>query len=96
MTFDGRKITTLVMLALFLVVLVMAYSLPPKAAFMPYLVGIPGALLCLLQLVIDIRQSGQDKPMSNTEKAAKASEGAPEAQMFIWLAIFTGALIGFG
>lgn len=96
MTFDARKIVTLVMLGLFTGALVMAYSLPPKAAFMPYLVGIPGALLCLLQLIIDLKHGFQAKSADESETAEETSTGATEGQMFLWVLIFTATIIGFG
>jgi hypothetical protein len=47
---------TLVMLAIFLVLVGVASRYPAQARFMPYVVGIPPILLCLLQLVMDARE----------------------------------------
>jgi bacteriorhodopsin len=47
---------TLVMLAIFVVLVGIATRYPPQARFMPYVVGIPPILLCLLQLVMDARE----------------------------------------
>lgn len=91
MTFDGRTFTTLVMLALFAGACILALDLPQKAAFMPLLVGIPGTLLCLWQLILDLRRT-PDETVS-TESAAK---GRSETEVFLWLAGFAVALIGFG
>jgi hypothetical protein len=91
--FNGRIATTLVMLGLFVGACLLALGLPSKAAFMPLLIGIPGALLCAAQLVIDLRREA-------TEPAAEAAdsdgEGLSEVASFVWLGLFAGALLGFG
>lgn len=92
MIFDGRLATTLAMLALFAGACVLALGLPQKAAFMPLLIGIPGVLLCLWQLVLDLRRA----PEAVAEKDQKRSEGRSETEVFLWLAGFSVALIGFG
>lgn len=46
---------TLVMLGIFVVMVAVASRYPPEARFMPFVVGIPAILLCLLQLVLDAR-----------------------------------------
>lgn len=90
MTFDGRIATTLVMLALFAGASLLALGLPQKAGFMPLLIGVPGTLLCLWQLVIDLR-GGEVR-----DEEAPAAEGKSEIEVFLWLAAFSVALIGFG
>ncbi|MDU8941761.1 tripartite tricarboxylate transporter TctB family protein [Ovoidimarina sediminis] len=91
MTFNARTATSLVMFALFAGACVLALGLPQKAAFMPLLVGIPGALLCLWQLVLDLRRPA-DAPPDKDE----AAEGKSEIEVFIWLGAFAIAIIGFG
>jgi hypothetical protein len=96
MTFSGRLATTLVMAGLFGGACLLSLGLPQKAAFMPLLVGIPGLLLCLAQLVLDLR-----RPKPAPEKVAETAAGAPpdrqtELQAFAWLGGFAGALLGFG
>ncbi|MBX9757819.1 MAG: hypothetical protein K2Y29_03510 [Beijerinckiaceae bacterium] len=49
---------TLVMLAIFVVMVGIATTYPEGARFMPFVVGIPAILLCLLQLVLDVRAAG--------------------------------------
>ena len=94
---DGRKLTTLVMLAIFVAVCVMALSLPTKAAFMPLLIGIPGAILCAVQLVIDLRREPEAEIVAPDPVANVTGDGAQsEAEAFLWLALFTVALLGFG
>jgi hypothetical protein len=52
----SNSVMTLVMLAVFLVLVGIASGYPPEARFMPWVVGIPPILLCLLQLVLDARE----------------------------------------
>jgi len=47
---------TVAMLAIFVVLLAIALRYPPEASFMPFVVGLPAIALCLLQLVLDVRQ----------------------------------------
>src|SRR5262249_36175962 len=46
---------TLVMLGIFLVLVGIATRYPAEARFMPFVVGIPPIILCLIQLVLDAR-----------------------------------------
>ena len=89
---SARILTTLAMLGLFTGACILALSLPQKAAFMPLLIGIPGALLCFWQLVIDLRR----EPEISEEKEEVAEEGTSELVIFLWLAGFAVAIIGFG
>lgn len=45
---------TLLMLAIFTVMVAVASTYPPGARFMPFTVGIPAIALCLLQLALDL------------------------------------------
>lgn len=94
MTFDGRTLTSLVMLALFSGACLLALDLPQKAAFMPLLIGIPGALLCLWQLVLDLRRPPEEKAKPGDTDTD--SEGKSEAEIFLWLGAFSVAIVGFG
>ncbi len=44
-----------VMLAIFVTLVGIASQYPPQARFMPFVVGIPAIVLCLLQIFLDIR-----------------------------------------
>ncbi|MDP2356871.1 MAG: tripartite tricarboxylate transporter TctB family protein [Beijerinckiaceae bacterium] len=46
---------TIAMLAIFVVMVGIASTYPAGARFMPFVVGVPAILLCLLQLVLDVR-----------------------------------------
>lgn len=93
--------TTFVMLVIFTSMSVMALGFPTKAGFMPLLVGIPGALLCAVQLFIDLRGGSADEgPAADAEDTAEQIaapyERSREIFMFGWLAAFTVGLFLFG
>lgn len=46
---------TVLMLAIFAAMVLMALAFPANARFMPFVVGLPGIALCLLQLALDLR-----------------------------------------
>lgn len=46
---------TIVMLAIFVAMVAIATTYPSGASFMPFVVGVPAILLCLLQLALDAR-----------------------------------------
>jgi hypothetical protein len=52
----GNSVLTVVMLAIFTTAVTLASGYPEGARFMPFIVGIPGIALCLVQLVLDARE----------------------------------------
>jgi hypothetical protein len=72
--YGGKIGMNLVMLAIFAVMVGMAAYYPPQARFMPFVIGIPGLVMCLIQLALEIRdaRSGvkdEDEGKSEMEKA---------------------------
>lgn len=61
---SGKMFMNVVMLAIFVVMVGIATQYPPQARFMPLVIGIPGIVLCLLQLFLEFRESR--KPQSET------------------------------
>jgi hypothetical protein len=92
LTFDGRTATTLAMLVLFAGACLLALGLPQKAAFMPLLIGVPGTILCLWQLILDLRRA----PEAEAPADEKVEGAQSEAAIFLWLAAFSVAIVGFG
>lgn len=90
---NGRTATTLVMLVLFVGACLLALGLPRQAAFMPLLVGVPGALLCLWQLILDLRAA---PAAAGAAEEPKGEDGRSEREVFLWFAGFAVALFGFG
>ncbi len=94
MIINGRIITTTVMLAIFAGMSLMALGYPDKARFLPLLVSVPATLMCLAQLLFDVRGALQER---STEATAEATLEQPrEIKMFIWLALFLVGIMSFG
>jgi hypothetical protein len=52
---------TAVMLAIFVTMVVIAWDYPPKSRFLPLVIGVPGIVLTLVQLFLDVRHSLQTR-----------------------------------
>jgi hypothetical protein len=52
----SKLITSLTMLIIFLVFVIQALSFGAQARTMPLLIGVPGIIFCLIQIVIDVRR----------------------------------------
>jgi hypothetical protein len=100
MKVDARLATTGAMLILMGGIALMSLGLPSKAAFMPLLVSVPGALLCLAQLVVDLRDQRREPAVSGEASEGpdipEEREGSSELTMFVWLAVFTVVLLTLG
>ena len=94
MILNGRIITTAVMLAIFGGMSVIALSYPDKARFLPLLISVPATLMCLAQLVFDVRGALHDRSAESTAEAAL--EYPREIKMFFWLALFFVGIMSFG
>jgi Tripartite tricarboxylate transporter TctB family len=90
---DGRVAIALVMLLIFISMSLLALGLPEQARLMPLLVGIPGTLLGLAQLVLEIRGAAHSVP----EDGAQAAETRKaERGMYVWVLLFFLGILGFG
>ena len=58
---SGKMMMTVVMLAIFATMVIIAWDYPPKSRFLPLVIGIPGFLLALAQLVTDMLVPHQPK-----------------------------------
>jgi len=68
---------TFVMLVIFSSMVALSFDYPAKARFMPLVVGIPGILLCLVQLAIDLFRS----PSASTPAAASVGQSIAAASV---------------
>ncbi len=59
MSVIAKNPMTIAMLAIFLIMVGIASTYPPGARFMPFVVGVPAIMLCLLQMVLDARNARQ-------------------------------------
>lgn len=84
----GKLVMSLVMLAIFAVMVGVASQYPPQARFMPLVVGVPGIVLCLLQLLLE--RAAARRPAAVASVAAVAVEaGSGRRELLLW-----GAFIG--
>lgn len=79
---------TVVMLAIFLTMVTIAWQYPPDARFMPWVVGIPAIALCLVQIVLDWRATA---PSETT-----TLELSREAAMWGYFVGLVAAILVFG
>jgi Tripartite tricarboxylate transporter TctB family len=77
-------IMTLVMLVIFVALVSIASGYPANARFMPFVVGLPAIGLCLLQLVLDVRErrrvtvaADPRNPFKKAEEAVSRIAGRP-------------------
>jgi hypothetical protein len=89
MKVNGRILTSLVMLGVFLAFILQALFFHPEARMMPLLVGVPGALLCFWQVLIEINakdgEPGGTKILSRDELTIAA-----------WLLAYIISIAAFG
>jgi hypothetical protein len=85
---NSRVIFTGLMLAIFVAMDAMALTYPYKAGLMPLVVGLPGAVLCLFQVIVELRRAGATPVM--------LAPVGRELQMFCWLAAFAVAILLLG
>jgi len=91
MIFNGRAILSLIMLAIFAGMSIIGMGYPEKARMLPLLVGIPGTVMALAQLIRDIRFPEVEALTEDSVATMRR-----ETKMFLWLAIFFAAVMGFG
>jgi hypothetical protein len=94
----GNVMTALIMFAIFLSMTLLAFSFPEKARLMPLMIGIPGTILGLVQLITDIRTAMAEASIeADTEAVQKMREGRTnEIQMIIWTLVFFIGILCFG
>jgi hypothetical protein len=89
MIFEGRILISVIMLAILAGMVGYAATFPAEARFLPWVIGVPGVLLCAAQLVNELR-SRPGKPV------AEPAERRRELMMFGWVAIFIAGILLFG
>ena len=90
---SGRVLTAFVMLAIFLVMSLVALGFPAQARLMPLMVGVPGSVLALVQVVLELR-AATDERAALRELPVEARQR--ELHMFAWLLLFFFGVLGFG
>lgn len=97
MLVNARVLTTFVMLVIFAGMSLIALQYPPKAQLLPLLVGVPATVMCLAQLILDIRRSRQEARVAGAEDDEEArEERRRELSMFMWTGLFLAGILAFG
>ena len=84
---NGRIATAFVMMLIFVTMSLMALGFPEKARLMPLMVGIPGSILGLVQLINEIRATSD----TTGDEFSKA-----ERSMFVWIFLYFFGILTFG
>jgi len=102
---DGRVLTALVMLAIFVAATTMALGFPEKARLMPLMVGVPACVLAFIQVILEARKAGQElkgadqaesTDESEAHKALLLGDRHEEINMFFWMFMFFLGFLFFG
>jgi hypothetical protein len=88
MIFEGRIAISVIMLAIFAGMVGYAFTFPAEARFLPWVIGIPGLVLCAAQLIIELR--------TRPEKSHDPAKTRRELVMFGWVAGFIAGVLLFG
>ncbi len=89
---NGRVLTALVMLLLFLSMSLMALGFTEKARLMPLLVGIPGTILGIFELLSEIRTAARQSESGDESETVSRIE----AVMLGWVFLFFAGILLFG
>ena len=84
---DGRIVTACIMVMIFAAMVAVAFSYGADARFLPLLVGIPGLILSVVQLIIEVCA-----PCPST----RHNEYRNAFIMFSWFIAFVVAIVLFG
>jgi hypothetical protein len=95
MSISSRILTAVVMLVIFAGMTVMALGFPAQAQLMPLLIGVPGTLMALIQLIKELRAPAEAPPAAEAAIEAREEQGR-ERKMFLWLALFLVGVVAFG
>lgn len=91
---SGRIAVSAVMLAIFAVMVAMATAYPPDSRFLPLVIGLPGTVLCAIQLAIDVGAARREggRRLKAEERIQLRSAGV----LFLWLVLFMVAILLLG
>ncbi|HEX2257437.1 MAG TPA: tripartite tricarboxylate transporter TctB family protein [Afifellaceae bacterium] len=95
MPVNARVLTTFVMLLIFGGMSLMALQYPPKAQLMPLIVGVPATVMCLAQLLVDVRRARRERLAGAEAEEARAIRRR-EVAMFAWTGLFLVGILAFG
>ena len=82
-----------VMLAIFVIMVVIAWDYPPQSRFLPLVIGIPGIVLTLVQLCFDVQRDVRAPRPSPTSRT-RASGSHQGASQLHWELVLFGYFVG--
>src|SRR5215469_3908946 len=85
---EGRILVSAIMVVVFGGAVLLSFTYAPDARFLPLVVGIPGLLLSVAQLVNELRSHPGIKILPQEHRR--------EVKMFAWFIIFVAGLVLFG
>jgi hypothetical protein len=91
---SGKILVSAAMLAIFAGMVAMAFGYPPDGRFLPFVIGIPGTVLCVIQLALDIAESRRESGRRLTAEERRNLRVA--GALFVWLVGFMAAILLLG
>jgi hypothetical protein len=85
---EGRILVSGIMVVVFAMAVLLSFSYAPEARFLPLVIGIPGLLLSVAQLIKELRERPGILMIPEERRR--------EARMFAWFVTFVGGLVLFG
>src|SRR5258707_13903006 len=85
---EGRILVSAIMLVVFAAAVGLAFTYAPEARFLPLVIGIPGLLFSIIQLITELRE--RPEPVVTSEEQRR------EGRRFAWFIAFVGGLVLFG
>jgi len=93
---NGHVVTAALMLAIFASMVGMSMQYPPNARMVPLLIGVPGMILCLIQLASELLASYRAIPDTDQAHRVPASELVRELKFFLWFPAFIASVLLLG
>lgn len=80
---SGKIFMSVVMLAIFVVMVGIASQYPPQARFMPLVIGIPGIALCLFQVFLEFRERRRPEAGESADTRSELEKAQEEAARMV-------------
>ncbi|HYK80926.1 MAG TPA: hypothetical protein VEU95_14930 [Micropepsaceae bacterium] len=77
---EGRILVSAIMLIAFAAAVGLAFTYAPEARFLPLVIGIPGLLFSIIQLIKELRE--RPEPVVTSEEQRR------EGRMFAWAVLY--------
>lgn len=94
--FNGQIITAAIMVAIFASMVGVSTTYPANARMVPLIIGIPGTILCLIQLVSEILASYRLNLDAERPSPISSSELVREIKFFLWFPAFIASVLVCG